>query len=314
MLFKHTIASFVVFILFIQTFSGCSLKNIRPKKTALVAMETIIQPNGMPTKELARLLELTSIVPVQNPHQLIEATQHQYLRPKNLERWELEPLHFGEYQEEILTLLQKMGFIDEVHASGRNFHGALILGGVVGAMRQRIAFLVEEWKRGVHCAYIVCLTGDRARFQEKESASILFNKNNGILPLKADFKAPDILPENELEIMKFLFAHSELPEEFSKIPVIFVDAKKTAHSDPSNKRITTLDTMRAWLQEHKPMPADYLVVSCQPHIIYQDVIAHSVAPPSFRLESIGPKEVYGPLTIQNALDALARALYQNHHR
>lgn len=312
---RHNLTGLIILLFYIQVFCGCSQRNMRGSlMPPPPLMQKLIDAQGMPTKNLARLLELTSLAPIDNPAQLIEATQHQYLRPKNLERWQWAPLQFGEHQEEILALLKELGYIDAIHASGHTYQGALVLGGTLTSMRQRIAFLLEEWQRGVRFAKIIGLTGDRARFVDEESAPVLFDKNNGILPLKSEIQASKMLPENELELMKFLFNKSELPDEFSQVPIVYVDARKNAHSDPSNKRITTLDTIRAWLKDHKPEPGKYLVVSSQPYIIYQDSVAHAVSPRALQLESIGPKEVHGPFTIQNALDAIARALYQNYHR
>lgn len=292
------------------------MKTVRPmdKYTTLPLTQKVVNPDGMPTKLLARLLELTSILPVANLEQLIVATQHHYLRPKNLERWQLTPMHFGEHEEEILSLLKQLGFIDEIGASTTTYEAALVLGATVTSMRERIAFLVKEWQRGIRFLSIVGLTGHRSRFLDQESETILFNKQNAILPLKGDALLPEILPENELEIMKFLFVHSELPHEWSQVRVIFVDARKGLGSDPSNKRITTLDTIQAWIKDFQPKPGRYLVVSSQPYVIYQDVVVNSVLPASFQIDTIGPKESANPLSIQNALDALARALYQNYQK
>ncbi len=307
----------VIFALFLQMlFCACSMKDRRPTKMLEnpPRMAPLIQHNGMPTKALSRLLELTSILPVNNQQQLIEATQQQYLRPPNKERWQISPINFGEEQDEILALLKKLGFIEVVHAPSTSYQGALVLGANIGAMRERIAFLIAQWQRGIRFPAIICLTGNRPRFLEQESASILFNKHNGILPFKEDFVPPTLLPKNEREIMQLIFSQSEMPPDFSSIPVIFVDAQKDSHSDPSNQRITTLDTVDAWIKNFQPQPGNYLVVSSQPYVTYQDAVVHSAVPEQIQLTSVGPGETYSPLTIQMALDALARALYQNYQR
>lgn len=177
------------------------------------------------------------------------------------ERWTFENW-MEDKREEILPYFVEMGYFDERHASENRYTYGVVLGSLHASVTRRMAFLVEEWKRGVRFEKIVFLTGQRKLHPEKEPFDHL---------------------EMEVDMMKWAWEQMDVPAELRALPLIVVDAKP----HPFRKRPNTMLTVERWLQDH-PKPGSCLIFSCQPYLNYQEQILKMVLPSTFTVETVGP--------------------------
>lgn len=177
------------------------------------------------------------------------------------ERWTFENW-MEDKREEILPYFAEMGYFNEKHASENYYTYGVVLGSLHASVTRRMAFLVEEWKRGVRFDTIVFLTGQRKLHPEKEPFDHL---------------------EMEVDMMKWVWEEMDVPAELRALPLIVIDAKP----HPFRKRPNTMLTVKQWLQKD-PKPGSCLVFSCQPYLNYQEQILKMVLPETFTVETIGP--------------------------
>ena len=194
------------------------------------------------------------------------------------ERWTFQDW-MEDKREEILPIIEKMGYFDEKRAQESSYRYGVVLGSLHASVKRRIAFLIEEWKRGVRFEAVVFLTGQRKLHPEKEPFEGL---------------------ETETEMMIWAWKNAEMPMELRSLPFVAIDAKP----HPFRQRPNTLITVQTWLAQN-PQPGKCLVVSCQPYLNYQYQILRMVLPETFEIEIVGPSGGrQNPLSV--LLDTVAR--------
>ncbi|QVL57036.1 MAG: hypothetical protein KFB93_06555 [Simkaniaceae bacterium] len=194
------------------------------------------------------------------------------------ERWTFQDW-MEDKREIILPIIDQLGYFDEKRAKDPSYQYGIVLGSLHASVKRRIAFLIEEWERGVRFDSVVFLTGQRKLHPEKEPFDGL---------------------ETETEMMVWTWKNAQMPDELSAIPLVVIDAKP----HPFRKRPNTLMTIQTWLSQ-KPSSGKCLVVSCQPYLNYQYQILRMVLPEEFSIEIIGPKGGNNnPLSV--LLDTVAR--------
>lgn len=77
------------------------------------------------------------------------------------ERWNFEN-RYENHREEVLVLLDSMGFFETKQAQKNHYRYGVILGALQPRVQDRINFLIKQWERGVRFEEIVFLTGQRA--------------------------------------------------------------------------------------------------------------------------------------------------------
>lgn len=277
--------------------------------TALVSMEKEVTPV---IKELFALLD----VPCSGSLVDAEITAKTRLRRPadsqsglRREPWTKPDSQFDSKFGQALPLFERMNFFDEVLAQNKKYTYAIVLGGCMRWMRQRLASLVKVWKDGVRFDQIVVLTGDRPRDIEYENALELSNQNNGIIPIKSGWKLPQVLPVNETELVELLFDQADLPAEFAALPFTIVNAPKRFLSDGTIIRPNTRTTIECWLdQDQKPSSGSCLVASSQPYVTYQDVVMRCFMPAEFTVETIGSALHPDDKVMSNMLDVISFTL------
>lgn len=177
------------------------------------------------------------------------------------ERWTFQDW-MEDKREEIVPILENLGYFDEKRAQENSYRYGIVLGSLHASVTRRIAFLIEEWKRGIRFETIVFLTGQRQLHPEKEPFEGL---------------------ETETDMMLWTWKHAEMPNELRSVPLVVIDAKP----HPFRKRPNTLITVQTWLAQ-SPHPGNCLVVSCQPYLNYQYQILRMVLPEEFQVEIVGP--------------------------
>jgi hypothetical protein len=262
-----------------------------------------IGAEGCPSKDLLSLLELFKVPHDGTLNTIVQLTQsgpHKWLREATKERWEIEELDFAGDQQKLVTLLERLGFINGIAASQKTYKYALVLGALASTMYSRLHYLVKEWERGVRFDTIIFLVGERPLNPDLENRELFGN--------------PKIMPSTETEAAQLIWqqAQTEIPEQLATLPVLFISAPMKRSADGTLKRPTTDDTIKEWLALN-PEPGKTVWISGQPYIGYQESVIKSLVPPTFEIEVIG-SAAKSPQKIAIYLDSAARLLYQENKR
>jgi len=296
-------------VILVSGLGGCEMA--QSKEQADLA-DNVLDKQGRPTETLQKLLDLFGIEHDGTLESVVAETQKVWLRPAGKERWEVALLHEGN-REQILPLLKKIGSVDAIFPSQKNYQYGVVLGALVSRVRSRFAFLLDLWKKGIRFDEVVFLGGERPLHATLESADLLLDPNNKELPFSEGWRLKEKLPETETEMMKMVFDQAELPEGFAEnVNVTFVDAQMQQRADGTLRRPTTNDTVEKWLEQN-PEPGSCLFVSNQPYTGRQDSVARTYLPKRFSIETVG-SQAYQDLPIVTFLDSLARWLYQEKKR
>jgi hypothetical protein len=256
----------------------------------------LITPQAQPSKRLLQLLSCLDVSTDQTLESIIETTQNEWLR-KNQPRWQMHEKCIGK-KEEALKIIDAMGNIQAVYPKKRHYQNALILGASIQAVRNRMAFLIQEYEKGLRVNEIIILGSDRPLDSEKESLDILLDKYNGTLLFKENWHLTADSPNTEFEMMKVIYHQTEFPEGFDKIKVTFI---RTPHAKAS-----TNELVMAWL-ETNPNTKNTLAISSQPYVAYQDAVLKTHL--DFNIETIG-RQAHPNTLLSVHLDNIARTLYQ----
>jgi len=217
------------------------------------------------------------------------------------ERWDAKNI-YEDKREQLLPLFAALGYVNSLYANNKEYDYVFVLGSLAENVRKRLAFLKEEWKRGVHVPQIVLLGSARPLNPKIETEDMLLN-DQSILPFRPGWHPDGTLPTTEYEMMKFIAEQADLPQDIrTRITVLNTPMK------PGGARADTQDTINTWLAT-KPEPGSILAISHQPYVLYQDAVIRSLLPKNFSVETIGsaakPNE-----RVAMYLDSLARVIYQ----
>jgi hypothetical protein len=247
----------------------------------------LVQPDGHPSPPLKRLLELTSVETDGSLHDVVDKTQAAWLRPPEKERWELEePADYLLHREEILRIVQELGFIDAITPSRCFYDEALWLGASLWEVCCRLNYFALLWRCGVRVDQFSILTGER-ELTMSERASCPGAKS-------------------EAEMMERVWMSAPLPRSLRAC--LEPSVKLICASKGEKVRANTADTYVWWLAQARDEPLCLLALSTQPYAQYQQLVAESILPSSFWIETVGPA---APQEVQVVvlLDVIARCLY-----
>ena len=228
------------------------------------------------------------------PHSLdldsiINASQR-WRRKPDQERWEMPDIKLDfQKQQKVMAHLHKIGLIDELKPSSQHFDYALLLGATVPRMEVRLNQLVKLWREGVRFKQIVFLVGQRPLTAGIDQIDTLIDRVTG---KNASEKArKNSRPQTETEGARLIFELTRMPEDMRRLPVIYIDTPRY-WQDNLWQRANTRDTLERWLQEYKapygkPTGGKTLVVSDQPHALYQQEVVRQALPETFTTEITG---------------------------
>lgn len=298
--------------------------------STLTLSASVLNDDGSPRAEVIQIFEKFTPQVGKNPSlvDLNTIAQKEFLRPAKTERLSKEAIaHYmalssklsDQDKDQIIENFRKIGDVDTVYPIDKKPDYILIQGSTIADLRARLTFLgslVAEQKLIIEPhTQVVFLLGDRKLF-DSETKEVLLNP--APFKARADWKAPEILPTNELDLGEFAWNQVDLPADLaSKTPLFIKAAKK-----PDAPRAQTEDCVRTFIEQHKiPNTATFLVVSGNPFVYYQKrvtelmfkKVGHFQYPRKYRFESTG----LGPdvnkydksIGIGILMDNLARTLY-----
>jgi hypothetical protein len=205
-------------------------------------------------------------------------------------------------------LFEKLGALNEIKPSQKEYHDAVILGASLSTIRTRLKYALDLWEQGIRFKRIIFLVGERPLDPQKESREELYDRNNNQIAIRNSWQEPNELPKTETEMTKMVFDQTELPEGFlNQVSVRFVDTPMQINPDGTTRRPNTGDTIKLWLTQ-MDQPGSILAISNQPYVGYQHAVLKSLMPCELKFETVGNRKVSFESDIQ--LDNLARWLYQ----
>ncbi|WP_257265952.1 hypothetical protein [Endozoicomonas sp. ONNA2] len=219
-------------------------------------------------------------------------------RKPGQERWELPALDISTGKEyRLFDLLEKLGLIGPVAPLTKQYDYALLLGATAPGMKSRLDYLADWWRQGVRFKRLIFLVGQRPLTPGADYLDILITKS--------EKKKLDPLPFTETEAAIMLHQLVSMPEAMRALPVEFIDTPRNWKSGLWH-RPNTRDTIRHWLKT-VPLPGTALVISDQPHGLYQKEVVKQELP-GFTIDlAAGPANP--ATTVPIYLDALALWLH-----
>ncbi len=269
--------------------------------------------DGKPSRDLLDLLALLKIPHDGTLENIVAVTQkgpHQWLRPPDKERWQLEERvleHSEETSQKLRFLLKNLGYVEQVDAHYKQYDYSVVLGATASTMRKRCAYLLEQWNNGVRWNVLVFLGGARPLDPERESPDSILGHDNK-LPVCPAWQLNRQVLKTESDMIRLLWDSLDLPPGLAQVPVFFIDTPLQIRSDGSMRRPTTADTLYDWLKLC-PKAGKCLFISSQPQVGYQESVILSVMPEDFTIDVIGPRAKEDEL-VAIYLDSAARLLYQ----
>jgi hypothetical protein len=271
-------------------------------------MASLIDPSGKKVvDELSILCRATGLHVSDNmaPLDMNRTLQGEWYRGS--ERFKIA----GEPPKDLtLKILRALGLINEVRAPtdrDHYYHGALLLGATVIAVRKRLAFLLEECDRGMSVARQLFLLGSGRKLDPtKESTEVLL-KPAPELPFKPGWSMSpgQPLPETEIAMMKLVIDQSLTDEwSYEAIP-----APSSADTEATFEcwKLTTSN----WRQETGRGDGNrFLIISSQPYVGHQLAVAKRVLGSSVKITAIGPAASVKTLPLATYLDTIAKQLYE----
>lgn len=260
-----------------------------------------------PVPALQSLLKIFSISADAQLNDIVTATQNSWLRKPGKERWEMENIYTPEIQTTLLNCCERLGMINEIKPAQKHYKYAVVLGATVQRVRTRVLYVLNLINQGYTFEYVVLLGGQRPLDPSIESTEILYNNDKNFI-IKAGWNKPATAPGTETGMMKMVVDQIAWPDNFNA-PFIFVDAPLKNMPDGKVLRPTTGDTFATW-RSTKPEASSTLVVSHQPYIGYQDMVARTYLPQDFICHSCGAHCPEDEIVDSVLLDTLARWIYQ----
>lgn len=164
--------------------------------------------------------------------------------------------------------LTALSFIEKVDSPPRNYQDALLYGGPVDWVRERIAHLLQQWEQGVRFERLVMLGSDRPRDEGRwrESVKRICAPDDSVLPLRPDWSFRGQAPTDEYDIMRIVFDQAKLPDEWgTSVPVVWLRTTR----EMAGGRVDTAATVRHYLNELPGEKRAVLAASSQPFVQYQ---------------------------------------------
>lgn len=127
---------------------------------------------------------------------------------------------------EFLAHVKDMGFSETVPPSFAQY-GAVVLTSAAAFpnLQEQIAYLIEQWNRGVRWESIMVYTSNREFDPKIENAAAFLNVANCPFKIRADWDASKVhTPATVAEMIPFLWDQAELPQELKNVKLINANA------------------------------------------------------------------------------------------
>ncbi|USE37554.1 hypothetical protein [Endozoicomonas sp. SCSIO W0465] len=224
-------------------------------------------------------------------------TSQIWRRKPGQERWELPALNISTSQvDRAFDLLETLGLISPIAPLIKQYDYALLLGSTAPGMKRRLDYITDWWSQGVRFKRLIFLVGQRPLTPGADYLDILKRQPD---------KNLDPFPFTETEAAIMLHQLVPMPEAIRAVPVEFIDTPRNWRNGFWH-RPNTRDTLKHWLKAD-PIPGAALVISDQPHGVYQKEVVRQELP-GFVIDLMaGPADPAATLPVY--LDALALWLY-----
>lgn len=309
---------YVSLVVLMCCLSSCSWNNTKtldpygtglPKKQVISQLK-IVNAKGKPRQGLLDLLDACNIKHNGTLDDIIQKTQHEWLRKPGTERWQNDDVPEKIAREKAVPCFERLGMLKEVMATYPTYDYAFLLGAAVDRVRIRLLFLVSLWQWGIRFKQVVLLGSERPLNSVVDSESSLLNVPQVGLPNRKDWVVPSKLPQTESEMMSMIYDQVDMPSEMKNLPLVVINSLQTKTADGSFRRATTADTIIDWLKTN-PKPGRCLFVSNQPYVGYQHTVACALMPKTFIIDTVGSAvESCETIKVNVYLDTIARWLYQ----
>lgn len=275
-----------------QSYSASASQQAMPRTNALIYA-------------LSELLDELNVPHAMNLESITAATQR-WRRQPGQERWEMPDIKLDfQRQERVMAHLEKLGLVKELRPKSQEFEYALLLGATAPRMETRLLQLAKLWQDGVRFNEIIFLVGQRPLTPGIDQVDTLVTR---VLGKAASEEARrNARPMTETEAATMVYETTELPEAMRKVPVHYVDTPRYWHNDHW-QRANTRDTLKKWMERADTSPGKTLIVSDQPHSLYQQEVVRQELPASFPTEVTGQRAGVDT-RIAIYLDALALWLH-----
>lgn len=300
---KHIIIS----VLLLHTFAYlyCSEYVFSP-----ALYNAIVDEKKEPKPALLELLKETNCTHNFTIVSIAVATQS-WLRPTGTERWEIKDNSIR-MNNRLSHLFAELCLLQKVKPLHSSYDYAVFFGGSLADVRNRLAYLIELYNRGIQCKCLIVLTGARQLDTILENRASLLHNNRQDLPSKQGLHYKGILPTTEPEMIKFVFQQTYIPNRLHNIPCVFIDTPPQISANGSSIRPNTQDTIAYWLKKCNPYPGSVLAISNQPFVGYQNAVLRNSMPKKFSIETVG-NEYLDNQSVANILDSLARWIYNENN-
>ncbi|SYX08737.1 hypothetical protein C834K_0265 [Chlamydia poikilotherma] len=215
---------------------------------------------------VSHLLELCDLPEVETPEELVEVT-----KPLLLTREQRMAADFGSLpikdDHAFYNDLSLLRMTQVVPAYAATYGAAVVFGGTVAAIRQRLDFLIREWNRGVRFKKIIFLSGRRERYAKVENPDQFYDNRHNPFPIEENWNPGEHkLPSSEDEIARFVWMQMVVPTTWRDasggVEVEFL----VAEPEEGQKYGTRHDTLKILRAYHGDGSERILFVSSQPFI------------------------------------------------
>ncbi|BBH53406.1 hypothetical protein JCM31447_18490 [Fluviispira sanaruensis] len=270
-------------IIFLTLFS---YNNISAKTTVEKINENIINSDQTVSKSVQRVLNLCGIFP--KNYSLNEVLiwvkgdkdpKYSLVRQPGEERWEKKEnliIKNEDLDEIIEIILNEIGLGQRIEPSLSNYNGILFLGASLPSVRERLKYLNANIENKKILPVTTYLIGGERKLSEKigEGEEQFYNKNNGIIEFRSDYKVPKtpLKITDEREMLKLVFSQSLHPKLQNKI------ALSLSEKDPNEHRATTKSTIKYFFNDYfwNLKNGNYIVISNQPFVLYQKLVMQKI--------------------------------------
>lgn len=177
--------------------------------------------------------------------------------------------------EERRLLLEDIEHIGRIDAPPVEYSHALLMGGTLEWVRDRIENLVTQWDAGVRFKTLVMLGADRPLdLDRSESKKTLLTPPSTGLRFKPDWKLHSSADyKDEFDMMRLVYEQSVLPEAWgSVVPVVWIKSLAENGRFPNTEK-TVVD----YLQAARGESFGYVLsASSQPFVHYQNLVTAAV--------------------------------------
>jgi hypothetical protein len=240
-------------------------------------MSGILFKNNKPSDNFGQLLDLFEI-----DHNSTLTGVHQALQEKWYQAGKLRAeITEGQAhkRDASMKLFEALGMVASAPARNDHYSHSLLLGATETAVTKRLDHIASEWNRGVRFQMMSLLGSTRSMIDGKE---------------RKEFR-------DEAEMMRAIYEEKRNGFPWSVQPSVL-----KAKPSPGKKHAGTAETLELW--NRNAAPGTVLLVSSQPFVEYQRLVAEEVMP-NRSIDATG-YAAPGSTPVTTYLDNIAKMVFQ----